>query len=288
MLSQGGDPAAAEHHAQPEDAAGRELAQSCITAFGDGNSEQRWCYARLSPQVFRPPAPKRFSCAPSPRPSTHSSSGMRRVLLALLTSTSVSTGLLIGGGGGGVRRPGGVSSAGACRSSQSLLMTSEGSRLGSSSLVGRAAERAACHSSSAPSPHPPLHVLRWPHLCACSAAQPEHEHERRDGIGQDVRLRRPGYHGRGHGQMPHQGGRQPRHLEPERGSLAKVRLRCSLGSAPARLLCLLRARLAAPGSSALPGRSSVLPGRSRPTERLATASTGPRSSCLESRQFHRV
>ena len=30
--------------------------------------------------------------------------------------------------------------------------------------------------------------------------------------------------------------------------------KCSLGSAPARLLCLRRARLAAPGSSALPGR----------------------------------
>ena len=30
--------------------------------------------------------------------------------------------------------------------------------------------------------------------------------------------------------------------------------KCSLASAPARLLCLLRARLAAPGSSALPGR----------------------------------
>ena len=28
MLSQGGDPLAAEHHAQPEHAAGRELAQS--------------------------------------------------------------------------------------------------------------------------------------------------------------------------------------------------------------------------------------------------------------------
>eukprot|EP00964_Phaeocystis_antarctica_P071284 scaffold43471_cov57-Phaeocystis_antarctica.AAC.3 len=38
-----------------------------------------------------------------------------------------------------------------------------------------------------------------------------------------------------------------------------------LGSAPARLLCLLKARLAALGGSALPGRG-------RPTGRPATAS----------------
>ena len=55
---------------------------------------------------------------------------------------------------------------------------------------------------------------------------------------------------------------------------------CPLGSAPARLLCLLTARLVALGSSALPGRG-------RPTELPATAS-GARASCLQSRPFHRV
>ena len=50
--------------------------------------------------------------------------------------------------------------------------------------------------------------------------------------------------------------------------------------APARLLRLLRARLAAPGSSALPGRG-------RPTGRPATAS-GARASRLQSRRFHRL
>ena len=48
-----------------------------------------------------------------------------------------------------------------------------------------------------------------------------------------------------------------------------------LGSAPARPLCLLRARLAALGSS-------VLPGRGRPTGRPATAS-GIRTSRLKTR-----
>ena len=51
--------------------------------------------------------------------------------------------------------------------------------------------------------------------------------------------------------------------------------RCPLGSAPTRLLCLLRARLAALGSSALPGRG-------RPTGHPATAS-GARASRLQSR-----
>ena len=49
-----------------------------------------------------------------------------------------------------------------------------------------------------------------------------------------------------------------------------------LGSAPARLLCLLRARLAALGSAALPGRR-------RPTGRPATAS-GARAIRLQSRR----
>eukprot|EP00964_Phaeocystis_antarctica_P017412 scaffold9616_cov59-Phaeocystis_antarctica.AAC.1 len=51
---------------------------------------------------------------------------------------------------------------------------------------------------------------------------------------------------------------------------------CVLGSAPARLLRLLRARLTALGSSALPGRG-------RPTGRLVTAS-GARAS----RRCHRL
>eukprot|EP00964_Phaeocystis_antarctica_P010246 scaffold5628_cov53-Phaeocystis_antarctica.AAC.2 len=55
---------------------------------------------------------------------------------------------------------------------------------------------------------------------------------------------------------------------------------CTLGSAPARLLCLLRTRLAALGSSALPGRG-------RPTERVATAS-GARVSRLQSHRCHRL
>ena len=54
--------------------------------------------------------------------------------------------------------------------------------------------------------------------------------------------------------------------------------KCPLGSAPARLLRLLRARLAAPGSSAFPIRG-------QPTERPATAS-GARASRLQSRRFH--
>ena len=53
-----------------------------------------------------------------------------------------------------------------------------------------------------------------------------------------------------------------------------------LDSAPARLLRLLRARLAAPGSSALPGRG-------RPTGRPAAAS-GARASRVQSRPFHCV
>eukprot|EP00964_Phaeocystis_antarctica_P111629 scaffold75964_cov55-Phaeocystis_antarctica.AAC.1 len=55
--------------------------------------------------------------------------------------------------------------------------------------------------------------------------------------------------------------------------------KCRLGSAPARLLHLLRARLAALGSSALPGGG-------RPTGRPATGS-GVRASRLQSRRFHR-
>jgi len=54
----------------------------------------------------------------------------------------------------------------------------------------------------------------------------------------------------------------------------------SLALPPARHLRLLRARLAAPGSSALPGRG-------RPTGRPATAS-GARASRLQSRRFHRL
>eukprot|EP00964_Phaeocystis_antarctica_P014938 scaffold8253_cov45-Phaeocystis_antarctica.AAC.1 len=53
-----------------------------------------------------------------------------------------------------------------------------------------------------------------------------------------------------------------------------------LGSAPARLLRLLRARLTALGSSTLPGRD-------RPIGRPATAS-GARASRLRSRRFHRL
>ena len=53
-----------------------------------------------------------------------------------------------------------------------------------------------------------------------------------------------------------------------------------LGSAPARLLRLLRARLVALGSSALPGRA-------RPTERPATA-LGSRASRLQRRRFHHL
>eukprot|EP00964_Phaeocystis_antarctica_P122873 scaffold86503_cov33-Phaeocystis_antarctica.AAC.1 len=49
--------------------------------------------------------------------------------------------------------------------------------------------------------------------------------------------------------------------------------KCPLGCAPARLLHLLGTRLAAPGSSALPGRG-------RPTERPASAS-GARASHLQ-------
>ena len=56
--------------------------------------------------------------------------------------------------------------------------------------------------------------------------------------------------------------------------------KCPLGSAPARLLCLLRARLAALGSSALPGRG-------RPTGFPATAS-GARASRLQSCRSHRL
>ena len=53
-----------------------------------------------------------------------------------------------------------------------------------------------------------------------------------------------------------------------------------LGSAPARLLRLLRARLAALGSLALPGRGLT-------TGCPATAS-GAQASCLQSRPFHRL
>ena len=55
---------------------------------------------------------------------------------------------------------------------------------------------------------------------------------------------------------------------------------CPLGSAPARPLRLLRARLAALGGSALPGRG-------RATGRPATAS-GARASRLQSRRFQRL
>ena len=50
---------------------------------------------------------------------------------------------------------------------------------------------------------------------------------------------------------------------------------CSLASAPARLLCLLRVRLAALGSS-------VRPGRGRPAGRPATASGAPASRLQKS------
>ena len=53
-----------------------------------------------------------------------------------------------------------------------------------------------------------------------------------------------------------------------------------LGSAPARPPCLLRARLAAPGGPALPGRGRL-------TGRPATAS-GARTSRQSSRRFHRL
>ena len=56
--------------------------------------------------------------------------------------------------------------------------------------------------------------------------------------------------------------------------------KCPLGSAQARLLCLLRARLAALGSSALLGRG-------QPTGSPAAAS-GARASRLQSRRFHRL
>ena len=55
----------------------------------------------------------------------------------------------------------------------------------------------------------------------------------------------------------------------------------SLGSAPARLLRLLRARLAAPGSSALPGRG-------RPTGRPATASAARARRLHKSGRSRRV
>ena len=51
------------------------------------------------------------------------------------------------------------------------------------------------------------------------------------------------------------------------------------GARPARLLCLLRARLAAPARHS--------PGRGRPTERPATAA-GARASRLQSRRCHRL
>eukprot|EP00964_Phaeocystis_antarctica_P047550 scaffold27514_cov48-Phaeocystis_antarctica.AAC.1 len=56
--------------------------------------------------------------------------------------------------------------------------------------------------------------------------------------------------------------------------------KCPLGSAAARLLRLLRAHLAALGSSALPGRG-------RATGRPATAA-GARASRLQSRRSHRL
>ena len=65
----------------------------------------------------------------------------------------------------------------------------------------------------------------------------------------------------------------------QHGQMAVLAVPC-LGSALARLLCLLRARLAAMGSSALPGRG-------RPAGRLGTAS-GARASRLQSRRFHCV
>ena len=69
-----------------------------------------------------------------------------------------------------------------------------------------------------------------------------------------------------------------RHYRREGG--AAVWPKCTLGSAPARLLCLLRARLAALGSSALPGRG-------RPSGRPATASSA-RASRLQSCRFRRL
>ena len=54
----------------------------------------------------------------------------------------------------------------------------------------------------------------------------------------------------------------------------------TLGSAPARLLHLLRARLAAPCSSALPGRA--------PATGIPATASAARASRLQSRQFHRV
>ena len=56
--------------------------------------------------------------------------------------------------------------------------------------------------------------------------------------------------------------------------------KCPLGSAPARLLCLPRARLAAPDSSALRFRG-------QPARRSATAS-GALASGHQSRRFHRL
>eukprot|EP00964_Phaeocystis_antarctica_P113757 scaffold77762_cov48-Phaeocystis_antarctica.AAC.3 len=53
-----------------------------------------------------------------------------------------------------------------------------------------------------------------------------------------------------------------------------------LGGARARLLCLRRARLAAPGSSALPAGS--------PATGIPATASGARASCLRSRRFHRV
>ena len=53
-----------------------------------------------------------------------------------------------------------------------------------------------------------------------------------------------------------------------------------LGSAPARLLCLLRSPVAAPGSSALPGRG-------RPTG-IPTTASGARASRLQRRRCHRL
>ena len=68
--------------------------------------------------------------------------------------------------------------------------------------------------------------------------------------------------------------------EEERTARGAAWSKCSLGSAPARLLRLLRARLAALGGS-------VLPGRGRPSGRLATA-LGVRASRLQSRPFPRL
>ena len=70
----------------------------------------------------------------------------------------------------------------------------------------------------------------------------------------------------------------PRFEAREGGSIAWSK--CPLGSAPARLLCLLRARLAPLASSALPGRGPA-------TGRLATASAA-RASRLRSRRCPRL